>query len=256
MKRKKQSPIKTPPARQPGQSSQERWEDLMFEKVTIPVIIAAMLALFAGLEWWYHLEPEIRSPYPATLLAVAYVSYNFWGAFPELNQLSQATEGEKYVGQLLDRMREQGYRVFHDLQGGDISVDHVIVGTAGIFIIKTHALSNRAGNKLKFDGELIFTNGKLLKQTPVVQAKSQASWLKAALKLNVGKEFDVWPVVLFPGWNIEQPASAFRETWVLEPKALSAFLAGKPQVLTLDEVKIISGQISLFIRAQEAFSRI
>ena len=230
----------------------------MFEKITAPVIIAAMLALFAGLEWWYYLQPEIRSPYPATLLAmlaVAYVSYNFWGVFPDLHQYSQDVEAEQYVGQLLEKLREQGYRVFHDLQGDDVSVDHVIVGTTGIYTIETCALSNRAEGKLKFDGEFIFTNGKLLKQSPVAQAKSQAGWLKSALKLNVGKEFDVWPVVLFPGWNIDQPASAFREMWVLEPKSFPTFLAGKPQILTLDEVKIVSGQVSLLIRAQEAFSR-
>lgn len=230
----------------------------MFEKITVPVIIAAMLALFAGLEWWYFLQPEIRSPYPATLLAmlaVAYVSYNFWSTFPELHQHGQDTEAEQRVGQLLESMRDQGYRVFHDLQGGDVEVSHVIVGTAGIYTIETQALSTKGDNRLKFDGEHIFANGKLLKKNPVEQAKSQASWLKGALKASIGKEFDVWPVVLFPGWNVEQPTSAFREIWVLEPKALSTFLSSKPKALTPEEVKIISGQISLFIRAQEAFSR-
>lgn len=230
----------------------------MFEKVTIPVIIAAMLALFAGLEWWYYLEPAMRSPYPATLLAmltIAYASFNLWRVSPEMGYMKQAVESEQYVGELLEGLREHGYRVFHDLQSDDVDVDHVIVGTTGVFTIETQALSQRDGSRLQFDGETILLNGKPLKQNPVEQAKSQASWLKAALKLNVGKEYDVWPVVLFPGWAIEQPSSAFREMWVLEPKALSAFLAGKPQKLTMDEVKIISGQISLFIRAQEAFSR-
>lgn len=231
----------------------------MFEKITIPVIIAAMLALFAGLEWWYYLNPSMRSPYPATLLAmlaVAYASFNLWRVGPEMGYMKHSAETAQFVGDLLESLRELGYRVFHDLQGDGVAVDHVIVGTTGVFTIGTQALSQRDGSRLQFDGEMILLNGKPLRQNPVEQAKSQASWLKAALKLNVGKEFDVWPVILFPGWSIEQPASAFREMWVLEPKALSTFLAGKPQKLTMEEVKVISGQISLFMRAQEAFSRI
>ena len=242
--------------RLPGQSSHERWEELLFDKVTIPVVIAAMLALFAALEWWYYLMPETRSPYPATLLAMvvlAYASFNFWSSYPKLNKLSHASESEQRVGQLLEGLREQGYRVFHDLQIDDIHLDHVVVGGAGVFTIETYALASREVGDLHFNGEQVLINGQPLPQNPVIQAKSQANHLKRSLKENVGKEFDVWPVVLFPGWNIEQPASAFREIWVLESKALPAFLAGKPKVLSDEQMKVVSGQISLFLRAQRSF---
>jgi len=61
----------------------------------------------------------------------------------------------------------------------------------------------------------------------------------------------VRPVVVFPGWYIEQKAGSSRELWVLEPKALPSFLENAPDVLSAEEIKMASGHLSRFIRAQE-----
>jgi len=39
--------------------------------------------------------------------------------------------------------------------------------------------------------------------------------------------------------------------WVLEPKALPSFLENAPNVLSAEEIKMASGHLSRFIRAQE-----
>jgi len=39
--------------------------------------------------------------------------------------------------------------------------------------------------------------------------------------------------------------------WVLEPKALPSYLENAPNVLSAEEIKMASGNLSRFIRSQE-----
>ena len=49
--------------------------------------------------------------------------------------------GERIVGEALDPLKADGFRVFHDVPAGDgqtpFNIDHVIVGPSGIFAIET-----------------------------------------------------------------------------------------------------------------------
>ena len=94
-------------------------------------------------------------------------------------------------------------------------------------------------------------NGKLPERNPVRQAKAQASWLKKTLLEFSGRDFAVRPIVVFPGWFIEQRPGSLHELWVLEPKALPKFLSNEPAILSAEEVKMASGCLSRFIRVQE-----
>jgi hypothetical protein len=68
---------------------------------------------------------------------------------------------------------------------------------------------------------------------------------------STGRKFDVMPVVLFPGWFIEQSASSRREIWVLEPKALPAFLEQEQMRLERDDASLAAFHLSRFIRSVE-----
>jgi hypothetical protein len=171
----------------------------------------------------------------------------------QVHALKQGIEGEKAVGQYLERLRENGYHVFHDLIGTGFNIDHVLIGPAGVFTIETKTWSKpaRGQAKIRFDGEHLTTAGREPERNPVVQARAQSSWLKGLLTESTGRKFDVFPVVVFPGWYIEQTNDALRNMWVLEPKALSKFLANAPQRLEPEEVKLVSFHLSRFIRANE-----
>lgn len=207
-------------------------------------------------EWWNYFNPQARNPIIMTILAIAvvvYATFRIWRSWPELKQLKQGIEGEKAVGQFLERLRGSGYQVFHDVMGDDFNVDHVIIGPAGLFTIETKTISKpmRGEVKIQFDGETIQINGQAMERNPVRQAKAQASWLKRILQETTEREYKVRPVVVFPGWFIEPKPGSSRELWVLEPKALPKFLDNEPNVLSAEEVKMASGNLSRFIRAQE-----
>lgn len=256
MKQNKRSPITDKPLRNPGQSLERLRDDLLFDKVLTPALLALMMMVFASMEWWYYFNPRTRNPYAATIGAVAVLAYaifRIWRTWPELMQLRQGIEGEKAVGQFLERLRENGYQVFHDLMGDDFNVDHVIIGPAGVFTIETKTISKpmRGDVKILFDGETIQINGRTMERNPVRQAKAQAGWLKKILQEGTGHEYKVRPVVVFPGWYIERKSGSSSEVWVLEPKALPKFLENAPEILTGEEIGMVSGNLSRFIRAQE-----
>lgn len=155
------------------------------------------------------------------------------------------------VGQYLERLREHGYQVFHDVLGARFNLDHVLIGPAGIFTIETKTWSKRPDSRIVFDGDTITADGFTPDRNPVVQAKAQAGWLRELLAESTGRKFPARPVILFPGWWVEQGKGTTREVWVLEPKALPGFLDHEPEVLSAEDVKLASYHLSRFIRVKE-----
>jgi len=250
------SPIKDKPLRLPGQSLEEERRKLFEDKLETPLLLAMIFLVLTALEWWRYFWKQPPSPYIFTVAAVmlvVFAAWRVWKTRPQVHALKQGIEGEKAVGQYLERLRENGYHVFHDLIGSGFNVDHVLIGPAGVFTIETKTWSKpaRGEAKIRFDGELLITPGRAPERNPVVQARAQSSWLKGLLSESTGRKFDVFPVVVFPGWYIEQTNDALRNMWVLEPKALSKFLSNAPQRLEPEDVKLARFHLSRFIRANE-----
>lgn len=64
----------------------------------------------------------------------------------------------------------------HDEIGQGFNLDHVLIGSAGVFTIETKTLSKpvRGQARIKFDGERFLVNGFEPDRDPVIQAKAQA----------------------------------------------------------------------------------
>jgi hypothetical protein len=250
------SPLKDKPLRNPGQSVREQRLDILLDKLMAPMLYACLFVVWAGMEWMRFYFPSDPSPKLSSFIAVcalAYAAWQFRQNLPKVHMLRLAEDGEKAVGQLLETLRGSGYVVFHDLVGSDFNVDHVIIGPAGVFTIETKTWNKpgKGSPKISFDGETLLAAGWAPDRNPVIQAKAQASWLQRLLAESTGKTLPVRPVILFPGWFVEDSRSSRKDLWVLEPKALSAFLAKAPNVVAADDVKLAAYHLSRFIRAQE-----
>jgi hypothetical protein len=250
----KRSPIKSKPLRTPGQSVQERRDDLLNDKLFVPLVLTLMVCVMAFLEWVRYFRPADPNPYAYTamaFIAIGYSAYKAWKIIPEARRLRLAMEGERAVGQYLERLREQGYQVFHDVIGEGFNLDHVVIGPGGIFTIETKTWRKPAKGspKITFDGEHILVGGFTPERDPVLQAKAQSGWLRGLLSESTGRKFTVKPVIVFPGWFIEQKPGATKEVWVLEPKALPGFLSNAATVLTPEDVKLASFHLSRFVRS-------
>lgn len=256
LKIEKRSPLKDRPLRNPGQSVDEQRNDLILDKVFEPLMVVLLLFVLAALEWSRYYFPQPPQPILYTIMVlfgVGYAAFQIWRAWPRLKALRLARDGEKAVGQFLERLRDDGYQVFHDLMGNGFNVDHVLIGPTGMFTIETKTFSKRSSRDAKviFDGERILVDGFEPDRNPVIQAKAQAAWLRELLAESTGRKFPARPVILFPGWFVEQGKGTTREIWVLEPKALPGFLGHEPAVLTAEDVKLASFHLARFIRANE-----
>ncbi|MDD5094746.1 MAG: nuclease-related domain-containing protein [Dehalococcoidia bacterium] len=159
-------------------------------------------------------------------------------------------DGEREVGQALEELRQQGYSVFHDVVGDNFNIDHVIVSQRGIFSIetKTYRKPMRGNPKITFNGQRVLKDGNPIDPSPAEQAKANAAWLRCkVLHESTGKWFPVKPVVVFPGWWVEEQNN--REMWVLNPDRLPSYIAKEPDILSREDTHLAAYHLSRFIRS-------
>ena len=135
----KKSPLKDAPLRNPGQSIERHIEQLIERMGTIFLYAVGYLFLTA-FEWWRYFSPIDSPPYLVTVISVLLLIYAVSQVIKirrKLRDLRLGLLGEKAVGQDLEHFREQGARVFHDLQGDGFNIDHVVVAQQGIFVVET-----------------------------------------------------------------------------------------------------------------------
>jgi hypothetical protein len=252
MRIQKRSPITAPPLRYAGQSIEEEIRTIIDDKINE---YAFWMVLFCGLaifEWgnWYFAIPRMPLLYTAiALLGGGYAFIRIFLYKKKLRNLRLARDGERAVGQYLEMLAQDGYRIFHDIIGTNFNIDHVIVGTTGVYTIETKTVSKplKGSCEITYDGENVVINGFKPDRNPIVQAKAQASWLQELIEELTAKSLKVRPVVLYPGWFISrQPKGA--AVWVLNPKNLPAFLKHENSTLSPDDTKLIGSQLSRYIR--------
>ena len=252
MNAENKSPIKDKALRHPGQSLDEEMAKIVDEEgiqYVLLAVLSTVLALFEWYRWYFSLpyKPELYS-----VIAVIAVIYSFFKILKikkKLKVLKQGRDGEKAVGQYLEFLREDGCKVFHDLIGEGFNVDHVVISTNGIFTIETKTYSKPAKGKpvIRHRGDHLLINDGFKNYDVVIQANAEAHWLRSLLKDISGKAYSVRPVVVFPGWFIENETSD-KGLWVLNPKALRVYINnGQPQ-LTPQEVQFLANGLSRHIR--------
>ncbi len=246
--------------RVPGQSLTEERDNYADDAISQPLLLALFMVMLAGLEWWRWYSGFKPNPLVFSLaaaLAIVYAVVRILRARPRLRQLRQGIEGERAVGQYLERLRENGYVVFHDLVGSGFNIDHLIIGPGGVFTVETKTWSKPGSSdaRIVFDGESIRIGSSLPDRDLLVQARAQAGWVRSLLAESTGQRIDVKGVIVFPGWFVVSAKGASKDVWVLEPKALPAFLANEPARLPADVVKLASFHLSRFIRSSEAKRR-
>jgi hypothetical protein len=189
-----------------------------------------------------------------TAVAVVFIAFAAWRYVqqrPHMKALRLGSEGERAVGEYLDRLREKGYRVFHDVLAEGFNIDHVLVGPSGVYSIETKTRSKpvRGDARVRFDGAVLTVAGFEPERDAIVQAKAQARWLSALIADTTDRRLFVKPVVLFPGWFVEAAPGSQAQAWVLEPKALPTYLDNEPTRLSKEEVALVAKSISMHVRA-------
>lgn len=255
MTQKTRSPLRESPLRTAGQSVQERRDEVLDSLMT-PLLAALFISILAVWEVWRSFYPQPPQPVLISIAAVLAIAYAGWcirKTIPELRALSLARDGERAVGQFLEQLRRDGHDVFHDVLGPGFNIDHIVVGPKGIFTVetKTRRKPVKGSPPVVFDGETLTVAGFTPDRDPVQQAKAQAAWLRDLLAASTGRSFSVRPVVLFPGWFVEQKPGSSREIWVLNEKAFPKFLAREQAAVAPEDAKLAAFHLAQYVRSRE-----
>jgi len=255
-KSNRRSPLKATPLRQAGASIADE-----IERLRDDVIFDRLFLLFAAFTVWVVTLLVWLFPVPPGLffgmISVAFIGVGVWAIPPmvkakrTIGRLRLGLAGERAVAELLELIAHDGFWVVHDLRGEGFNVDHVIVGTQGVFTIETKTLSKPSVGdaRVRFDGSKLEVDSHALDRDPLVQARAQAAWVRRTLEELTGKSFPVRPVVVFPGWYVERsPVAAKGDVWVLEPKELRGWLSREPHILPRHAVDLIRNRLKLVAR--------
>lgn len=151
-----------------------------------------------------------------------------------LGRLRLGYEGEVGVGQELNQLMQQGFRVYHDFPADGFNIDHIVIGRSGVFAVETKGRAKpdtgdgRKDARLEYDGQVLRFPG-WTEQAPIEQATRQAVWLSKWLSRAVGERVPVVAVVAVPGWFINQtkPAQILVYNGKRPDKVFPSY-AGKP----------------------------
>ena len=140
----------------------------------------------------------------------------------ERRQYQLGFQGERYVAEELNQLLADGFDVFHDVPFDNYNIDHVVLGSTGVFVVETKAkrkpvLEGKKRYEVVFDGNaLLFPHGRDTAGLNQVRlnVKSLSSWLSSA----TGDTVRAAGILTVPGWLVTLKGRA--DVHVLNPKQI------------------------------------
>src|SRR5207245_11234822 len=203
-KRKYQPPVEGSLRRLAGQSVRDERDKLLNDQLTEYLLAGIGFCFLAAWEWmrrWIVMPFAAEILTGAALLMTAYCAFRIFRLRKEIRNLNQAEKGERRVSELLTQLRRKRYVAFDDLLVDQSNIDHVLVGPGGIFAIETKAYSIFGNGCVGVDEiGILRLSSKPAMNDPLGQAKASAANVTKILKDRMRQEFEVTPVLIFPGW--------------------------------------------------------
>ena len=156
-------------------------------------------------------------------------------------------EGERLVGEMLNKMSNDSVRVFHDVCGDCFNVDHLIISTRGIFTIETKHYDRKKGYKFLYQNEKLLFNGRPCK-TILNQMDGEASFISEKLESLCGRTYPIQKVAIIIGAYIENPARDFSKYWILNESGFAKFFEKTKESLSIEEVRSIANQVTEWLK--------
>jgi hypothetical protein len=250
------SPIKDLPVHVPGQSLDKHIQEVIDDKVMAYFLLAAFMIIFAAFEWYrmfFNMKPAPGTFTLAAILTVGYCVWRMKKGVIEVERLKLGRTGERAVGQFLEEhLRPIGCNVLHDIPGDGFNIDHVVIGPTGVYTIetKTHSKPVKGPASVQYDGQTVKVNGFTPDRDPLVQAKANAHSLAELIERSTGRKVLVKPVVLYPGWFVDKTPDG-AEVWVLNEKALPAFVSNAKKILPPEDVALITFHLKRFVISED-----
>lgn len=260
-------PVETKLRRGPGESLRRRtdklWEDFAW---VLYVATFAPLMLGTSVVWFLSKTApttrlNVALAIAATVTLAGLIITGAW-ALKRLRIIVNhrlGYFGERVVGEFLEPLLADGYRVFHDVPGEGrekyFNLDHVAVGPSGVTLIETktrrkgRARQGFPDHEVSFDGQrLIWPWGE--DRSGLDQAVRNADYLHSWIKQRTGLDVMVRPILTLPGWYVhEKRGTGIR---VVNSKILSGVIRDSgDRVLSDEHIDLIARQLDVVCRDVE-----
>jgi hypothetical protein len=189
--------------------------DAIWDSVTENLFAAMVFA--GGAVWVARQSGNFAVLFAAPFaLPSLFFTWRIVGKFREAENYRLGLRGEQAVAESLVEVTDSDYRAFHDFVAEKLgNLDHIVVGSRGVFLIETKARSRPTKSKsgqptheVIYDGEALqFPNCR--ESQPVQQAKRNAVWLENYLKKKTGENTPVEALIVLPGWFVEGVPKVF-----------------------------------------------
>jgi hypothetical protein len=214
----RKNPLNYQMLRAPGESISKRIE-LLNDDIDLYFIFSGIVPLFCYTMYLTtrYIANSQASPVTFIVLALGFMAFFGFKLNKVIRQRHNEQLGldcERAVGQELNQLMLDGYRVYHDFQADNFNIDHVVIGDNGVFAIETKGRPkpNRGRGqedaKVDYDGHILQFPAWREKE-PLEQARRQAVWLSGWLTKAVGEQVPVKPVLALPGWFVDRKAKDF-----------------------------------------------
>ncbi len=239
------------PLRPAGESLRTKIEKLSEQFDDYLLVLTLVSAMTAG--WLIGAQPNVTAKLLTGLLAANAAACLY--AAPKMRAVAQQLrahrlgyKGERLIGEMLNRLQADGFAIYHDLPFENYNIDHVIVGSCGVFVVETKTRSKRAGSRWEkratatFDGRSI-KFGDFVETDAVKQARMNAKDLGKWLTSATGESVRVEAIITSPGWYVPD-ALPIDGLAMWNPSRIRPFLLAKPKdVLSPEQRKRICHQL-------------
>jgi hypothetical protein len=193
----------------PGGSLLRRLDNLN-EQVNLYLIYVLILPLiiYSTLISYSYFQATQPSPaviWVSAIICIALITYLVFKLVRLLSQRRRIRldyEGELAVGQELNQLMLKGFLVYHDFPADTFNIDHIVVGTIGVFAVETKTRGKGTGSSseeatVTYDGRMLNYADSSDFET-IEQAKQQADWLSNWLAAATEEPLAVRAIVTLP----------------------------------------------------------
>lgn len=151
-----------------------------------------------------------------TLLISMFVISRY--VLPLVERRDRGAQGEEHVGELLNALRGDGWRVIHDASLGRGNIDHILIGPAGVFTIETKSHPGPVRVSRVHGGTL-----------------SQAQAQGRALERSTGLRAE--PLLVYSRAWVDRPLARRKGVRILPARMLVGYLERHRRTLTRAEIE-------------------
>ena len=238
-----------------GESLQEKIRDDEF-KVMEQYMFPAFFFVITAFLWYIYLASVQVNLFFVSLFTVAMLVLAVRGYVKikktkrVLKHYRKGLEGERLVGETLNRLSNESTFVFHDIPGNRFNVDHIIVSTRGIFVIETKHFNREVCNEFFYDGSMIYRVMKDGRKFPcpklLPQIDGEARFIEQEIEHRTEMKLPVVKVAILIGSYIGGTEN-FKDYWLLNESSFVTAFRQTKEIYDDSVVKLVATHIRTMV---------